>query len=515
MKLQLLTLLILVNIFTSYAQNNSVEIKKSEIFKDKGRDSRILFYDNDSEGRIVLTRLFYDELDQLPKLYVVEYYNTDLKLVSSASIKVEKRRKIKEMFVKDKKVYLIESFYDNSSNVNQIHYNILSSNKNKLEFTSKNLFSIPRENIVPTHILNENNIDLPSGTEVNISDNKNYISFVFDVNVEKKATHLIKVYTTDFQEVYEHSLALETKDKFFEYNSSILNENNGTIYILGKLFHNNSLKEKKNGKPNYSFQLYKIDENSEEKLSLKTEDKFISSLEMLLKNDQLVLAGVYSEKNNEKVSGIAYFNIDPNKLNLKANTYNKFSTEFLVNKNENPNRDFENLLLKGIYLTDKNDLIFTAEEFCFIEAPNYGPNRTSNTRNIYHFNNIICAKIDASGEMKWWRNIYKRQSTSRKDYHFFSFLTLLKNEEINLFVNAREFDDFEERIELKSTNPKRMNLYKIALNAQGELNYQTILDEDITPLCTKPLSGVTDKDVKTIILEGSKRLKTQIIKLSL
>ena len=98
--------LFLINVISSFAQEELVSYTIGEKFHDKYRYSNMLaIADDGSEGTVVV-RAYYTGIVLRPKGYFIEHYNKDLELVSEYNYKLKNANFI-DAYVRNGQVYLL------------------------------------------------------------------------------------------------------------------------------------------------------------------------------------------------------------------------------------------------------------------------------------------------------------------------------------------------------------------------------------------------------------------------
>ena len=91
------------------AQSANLNVKKSEIFKDKNTHSDLAFSASDENGGLVLLRHLYSRLGMSSRGYVLEYYDSNLKMVNQKEFE-DSDNIFKGMFLKNNTINIIECF---------------------------------------------------------------------------------------------------------------------------------------------------------------------------------------------------------------------------------------------------------------------------------------------------------------------------------------------------------------------------------------------------------------------
>lgn len=520
-----LTLLILVLFaFNSYAQD--VSMVKSEIFKDSKKHSNLSFSLEDDNGGIITIRSYIGGL--IPKLkgYYIQYFDSNLKLIKELDYEVDNNF-IQNAFIKDNQLHLIE--YEHDKKADEISFNAVSANLKDLKFSKKELLSFSEDNmqkyfgvvLFPFFISNFSQMDGNHMGEVVLSANQEYFVINFDFNDKDKETHKIFVFNTNFEKVYEKLITKNIKDKFFEYNSIDVDDEDGTVYFLGKVFENNSRKSKKKGKTNYHFELFKVNADGQEKASFKNPDKFISSLELLKSGDRLACVGFYGQKDEGRFNGVCLFNLNPDNLDMEKQKFTPFSDEFMTDKYGNrenkkerkKEKGVKNIDYKGVYLMANGDIIINAEEFFITTHTSTDANGNMRTYTIYHFNDIMSLKLDKEGNLKWARNINKAQTGFSNS----SYTSIPVGESTYFFINCS--DNIKKisagRIAFKQTKAKKSNLYMITIDKDGNFDFKKLIDDKESKVYYKVNDGIANINNKTVILPGKKKKNTRILKIKI
>ncbi|TYP97906.1 hypothetical protein C7447_10372 [Tenacibaculum adriaticum] len=521
------TLLILLFI-SSLTIAQDFNITKSEIFKDKKKHSFLSFAIDDQDGGLITVRRY---LGGFPfkkiKGYYIEHFDKDLKLKNEFDYEVDKSR-IENAFVKDGKLHLIE--FENLSKEDQIVYRALSTDINNFNFKSKELLSISEDNIKTYFgfslftVFFNNGVDQMDGDhlgEVIMSKNNKFFAINFDFKDKEKETHKIFVFNDNLEMVYDKLIVKDIKDRLFKYNSIDVDDQDGSVYFLGKSFENNSTKKKKKGKANYHFELSKINKNGEKIASFKNPDKFIGSLSLVKNNGKISCVGFYGNKDEGKYNGACLFNLNPTSLALDAEKYNPFSETFLSDKygdregkkKRKKKKGLTAIKFRSIEAMPNGDLVINAEEDYITTHTTFGPNGTTSTTTVQHYDDIISLRLNNQGDLKWARNINKAQT----GYQNSSFTPISVGEKTYFFINCSDKlkklrDD---RIQFKQTSAKNSNLYAISIDGDGAYDIKKLIDKKDSKVYYKVNNGIVSDHKNEVILLGKRKKDSQVIKINI
>ncbi len=523
MKKTAILVVLLISNFLFAQEKINIEIKKSEIIKEDKKHTILQFSDSDNNGGVITVKGVYTRFGGT-KAYKIEHFNANLKLVKSITLENEKKTYLGDMFVKDGVINLIQ--FKTEKDTKGITVNVLSSSITDLKFTTKKLYTLDREEfkkyfvafLGPIPIQNGlSQMDQDGAGMVTISKNKNYLVLSFDIKNKKKESHLFVAFDSSFNRIYKATFQSEIADKYFEFEDIDISDENGDIFLLGKVFENKSRKTKKKGKTNYHYELYKIKANKQDKLSIKETENFIGSLYLLHQNKKLVLVGFYSNKGDYRYKGVCRFDLKDD-LTIENKSFQPFNNQFFEDKYKSgakvskKRKELRNLDFKSVFLEKDGSVIINAEEFYitqhYVATQNGGYWTTT-----YHFNDIITVKLDANGKLLWARNINKAQTLPATA----SFTAIDVNGKNYIFINASDKIKklSNNRIGFKQTGAKKSNLYVILIDKNGEMTYKKLIDDKESKVWYKVSDGIVDTKNNSVIFQGVRKKYQRILSLTI
>ena len=283
----------------------------------------------------------------------------------------------------------------------------------------------------------------------------------------------LAAFDTDLKEISNKEVKMPYTERRMN-NIDYQLDNDGNLYLLAKVFHDDSNDDKKSRKDeeaNYHIELLTLKVGAKDFLITKfdNKNKFISKLWLFdSPENYLVCGGFYSNGKGDLYDsdGILAFKIDKNGT-IYDNVYHDIPLE-LINqyvsnktkkKNDKKERDgdeakFSDLVLKDFIFNKDGSIILVGEQTFVTEIRRQSMNGFSRSSYIYHFNDILVAKIGTSGELNWMKKIPKKQQTgtsfmnfsggtsqggmsykyfSANNHHYLVFLDNVKN--INLAID--------------------------------------------------------------------------------
>lgn len=516
MKIKSIIFLFLVSFFTyTNSQEINIDIKKSEIFKDKKKHTNLLFSESDGNGGLIVVRNVNTRFRSHSKEYLIEQYDVNLNKTNSYILDNKDKGVLRGMFIKGRTIHLIQFVGDFRDK--HVKVSVLSSVINNLNFSKKELFIIKHKEYIT--LFGYNKIDKDFGGEVTFSVDKKFMVFSFDMKNKKQETHLFKVFNDDLQEVYETTFVSDIKDRLFEYDNVDLSDVDGSIFLLGKVFENNSTRTKKKGKTNYHYELYKLNNGIKKQINFKEENLFVNSLHVLHTENNLNLVGFYGERSDYRIKGVCRYNLNPIELTITNKSFAPFNDRFFEDKykskakTKRKRKEITNIDYRGVFLDEQDNIIINAEEFYITSYYVSNGNGGGHWRTIYHYDDIISVKIDKKGDLIWARNINKSQTSVLNS----SYTSTIANNEVYFYLNTSDKIKklSNERIGFKQTSRKRSNLYVIKIAENGEFTYKKLIDDKDSKVWYSVNNGIISEDLKAVIFQGKKGKNKQIIKLTI
>lgn len=277
----------------------------------------------------------------------------------------------------------------------------------------------------------------------------------YDENMNQTSLNEVKMpYTERRMDVYDYAIDAE-----------------GTNYILSKVFHddsNDDKKRKKDEEPNYHVELFRLKNGAKnlEISKIDVKDKFINGLWLFEHpaSNEMIIGGYYNigkklkntdgmivmkAKKEGEIYGLKTYEIPIEVLN----DYTSNKTKKKNNKKEEKGEaEYPYLKLKEIVFDQDGSLLFIGEQtYLEVRQSNggmgfgtAGMTMGGNVTYIYHYNDLVVTKIDASDNMSWIKKIPKMQLGYQgkggmsykyiynKGYHYLLFLDNVKNFELPL-----------------------------------------------------------------------------------
>ena len=530
--------------FILFSQNIPVKTQKSNLFEDDFKKSILVLGEKTVDNNIIIVRSYKASAISPLSGYYIEKYDVKLKLIKEFELKMkhplsEKNNLVLGVFYANKKVNIIEIYFDLNEKTYICRANIVDDNFN---LTKKELFRISKEKMKELGSFNLQqkffeaankslpdvnsgnfntstdrtlsfsffgNSTKPSSTDSDISivinENRTSYSIILDYKNPKQEGFLLYLFDAESDQIFFKEELIQSKEKNYALQNFQVSEDGKSVYILAKNYNNNVKKLE------YSFELSQISATETKIKTIEIEDKFIKSLKLNFHNNSIYCIGFYSEKSYEDNDGLSFFKFNKQNLEPEKIKYSPFTNQFIQDKfGKETDKDIKDLKIKTILFENDVILLNAEEEY---ENTNNSPN--GNGAVTYVFNDIVSVKLNTDGDLIWSRNINKKQSYTYSDDSYISYFSTIKNGISYFFINASEKikELKNERVEFKDVNPNKANLYLLTIDSTGNFNYQLLLDDESNEVTYIVSKGIFIND--SCYFLGRKGKKKQLLKVTL
>jgi hypothetical protein len=317
----------------------------------------------------------------------------------------------------------------------------------------------------------ESRDDIPS---IKWSNSKDSSSLLFqaisdDDKDDEKFSVFMSVMNKDLSVNWSRKMSLPYTEEQVSVVTTLL-KNNGSVFILAKIYEGNKAKEsKKNSKKKsvaaYDMVLFECSKDSEKprEFRLQLGDSFIRGAALATdEQDNLKCAGFYSNTKNGSLQGVFYLNIAADG-SITATSKKEFTVSDLkkfgeknTDKDKTGEEGLENSFKFSEFLVRKDgSAVVVAEENYMTVTTTYN-GRTYTTTYYYYSKDIIVFTIDTKGEIERVSAIPKNQMGVNTDY-FISYVSLIHGNDIVFFYNEDE-DNMGKPV--NNPKPKRVNNFK-------------------------------------------------------
>lgn len=232
----------------------------------------------------------------------------------------------------------------------------------------------------------------------------------------------VAVYDDSMQKKWNKQYTMPYTERRMDVLDNIV-DNNGTLFMMTKVFHDDSNKDKKrrkDKKANYHIELFEMNSALEKiKISkISLEDKFINGISMFpSSNNEIICAGYYNRgKILGAADGVFTYKIDQKGELIDRNYYpipmeivNQYMSERAKKKNtkrDKKGKANERILTLKELVYSNDGSVTLIGEITYIVIHRTSKGRVYYT---YHYDDILIANINPKSELAWMKKIPKRQ----------------------------------------------------------------------------------------------------------
>jgi len=506
------TILLLFLFSVIKAQEIPVNYSLGENYSDRYKYSTVLSIESASKGETVLVRTYYGGFPLRPKGHFIEVYDADLNLINDYNYKYGGKHMV-DGFVKNGQLYLLELKYDINKEV--YSYVIHQSPISDFNFSERVLLSMPSKEVINPLAVNKYNRNFGNGFSTATHFNDKRTAFAITVHYRERRDQKYKVllYGTDLRKQFEYDFTSAIEEKNYAFENIEVSSDLKAVYLMGKAFFKKRRSDMKERR--FQYELVKVTETGHRTQEFIDAGRFPESLKPILSNNDLKVIGFYADRKDNRYNGLVYFNLDANSLSVKSKKYNPFSQQFMLDKfGREVDTEIKNLIFKSVHVTPSNGLLFSAEEYFVTKGEDISSGGTQIV-DRYHYNDIVLAKLNASGEMEWARNINKTEVT-QGDASYASYTAYGQGEDMYFFINSGENPQkiSNERILFKQGFSRNPNMFVIKVDADGNLSYKKLVDDKelrLPIMVSRPLIDEASNDLLFYAKRGTKK---QMVKVS-
>lgn len=507
----LTALLFWAAITSNFAQEIPVSYSLGENYSDRYKYSTVLSIESATKGETVLVRTYYGGFPLRPKGHFIEIYDVDLNLKKDYNYKHSGQHMV-DGFIKNGQLYLLELVYD--LNIKAYTYMVHQSPLSEFNFSERSLLSIPSKEVINPLAVNKYNRNFGNGFSTATHFNDERTAFAITIHHREGRDEKYKVYLfgTDLKKQFEYDFTSAIEDKNYAFENMEVSNDLKSVYLMGKAFFKKrraDIKERR-----FQYELVRITESGHTTQEFTDAGRFPESLKPILSGSDLKVVGFYADRKDNRYNGLVYFNLDTNSLNVKAKKYNPFSQQFMIDKfGREVDTEIKNLIFKSVHITPSKAILFSAEEYFVTQGEDISSGGTQIV-DRYHYNDIVLAKLNASGEMEWARNINKTEVT-QGDASYASYTAYGRGEDMFFFINSGENPQklSNERILFKQGFSRNPNMFVIKVDSTGNLSYKKLVDDKevrLPIMVSRPLIDDTNDNLLFYAKRGTKKQMVRV-----
>jgi len=502
-------LLFLIAFSIVKAQDFAVNYSLGENYSDRYKYSTVLSISGSDNDHTVIVRTYFGGMPLRPKGHFVEMYDADMNLVEDYNNKYAGQYMV-DGFIKNGQLYLLELKYNEDDLAYQ--YVVHQSPLGEFNFTERTLLSISSKEVLNPLAVNKYNRNFGNGfsTAVHFNKEKSAFAITAQHRAGKNEKYTMYVFGTDLKKQIEYDFTSQTKEKNYAFENIAVSKDFKTVYFMGKAFFKKrrfDVKERR-----FQYELVRVSNQGHQIQEFKDAGRFPESLKPILSKGELIVVGFYADRKDNRYNGLAHFKLNPTSLAIQTKKYNPFSDQFMLDKfGREVDAEIKNLIFKDVHVTAQNDIVFSAEEYFVTEGEDFDGN-SSRKVNRYHYNDIVCAKLNAAGNMLWARNINKAEVT-QGDEAYASYTAYGHGDDMYFFINSGENPKKlgKDRIIFKQGYSRNPNLFVIKIDEEGNLSHQKLIDDKEIRLPIMVSRPLVHRASNTLVFYAKRGTKKQLI----
>ncbi|TFG79112.1 MAG: hypothetical protein E4H26_00715 [Flavobacteriales bacterium] len=509
---KLFVLLFFASLFVSKAQEIPVSYELGENYGDRYKFSTVLSVHAAPGGETVLVRTYYGGMPLHPRGHLIEVYDAELRLKTEYNYKYAGEHMV-DAFVRNGQLYLLELAYNLAAGAYE--YKVHQSPLHELSFTERTLLAIPSKPVANPLAVNKYNRSFGDGFSTTVFFDEGQEAFVIAVHLKegKEEKYWVHLFGTDLKKHLTHDFSEAIAEKNYAFENIAVAKDFQSVYMMGKAYFK---KRRFNAEERrFQYELVRIDQNTHLFQEFNDPGKFPEALKPLIVQDGLVAVGFYADRKDNRYNGLAYYRLDPGSLTLLSKKYNAFSNQFMMDKfGREVDAEVKNLIFKEVFVTPNNDILFSAEEYFVTLGEDISGGATKKVER-FHYNDIVCAKLDKSGDMIWARNINKTEIT-QGDEAYASYSAYNKGGNLYFFINSGENPQQmgKDRIIFKQGFSRNPNMFVIKLDGNGDLSYRKLIDDKEVRLPIMVSRPTILKSDDALLFYAKRGSKKQLVKVS-
>lgn len=298
---------------------------------------------------------------------------------------------------------------------------------------------------------------------------------------DEKFRMFLSVLDKDLNVSWSQKFTMPYSEERVEIIDALL-KNDGSVYLMAKIYDNDKGKESKKDKKNKTVAAYDVvllqytkDNKEPREYQLKLGDAFIRGGYLAVdKTGALKCAGFYANTRKGSTSGVFFLQLDDNGTVQAANKKEFTASDLKIFGKENTDKDKSgdtglepNFKFSEFLVREDGSAVVVAEENYSYTVSSYN-GRTWTYTTYYVSNDIIVFSIQPDGQVARISIIPKYQRGVNTDF-FLSYTSLVHNDQVLFFYNEDE-DNMAKPV----NNPKP----KLVSRFDECVAVMTILDKD-------------------------------------
>jgi hypothetical protein len=339
----------------------------------------------------------------------------------------------------------------------------------------------------------------------------------------------VKVFDERFNTVWESEVEMPYEDDLMDIEDIEIS-NEGSVYILAAIYKDKR-KSKRKGKPNYTYQVIKLDKESGalSTFEIQVAEKFLIDMNIALNVDEdLICGGFYSNESSFSIDGSFFLRLNGLTHEIESQNFSPFSFEFITaymtdkevkkaHKQKSKGNDLEMFSydLRNTVLKDDGGAVLIAEQYQEYHGSYTDGNGNMQSYIKYIYGDIIAISMNPDGTIDWTVKVPKLQESRNDGGYYSSFASVVMDDKIFLV-----FNDNPRNLNIKTGKEIETYLWTkesivalVTINYAGEVEREALFtsEKKEVKICPKVSEQVSKNE---LILYGKRKKVYQLAKVT-
>jgi hypothetical protein len=194
-----------------------------------------------------------------------------------------------------------------------------------------------------------------------------------------------------------------------------------------------------------------------------------------LENGNILMTGFYSDRKNSQMKGIFLLEADLEKQETISVRTTDFTTSFLQlfmsERSAKRGKELTNFEVRDLIRDENGDMMFLAEYYSHTVSISQSANGAISTTDIYNYGDLMVAKIDSQGKIKWWTRVPKKQISTNNEGYYSGISYTFSNGRLNIIYNDHKSNANHVNPErLKSMEMKSAYTVLVSVDSEGKIS---------------------------------------------
>ena len=335
-----------------------------------------------------------------------------------------------------------------------------------------------------------------SGLQCALSPDSALTLLYFDSEIERRQSEGIhfKLFDAHWQLEWEKELRLPASPEVLQVHHFLL-DNQGGVYMMSGRNPNKASADWQRPKGGqYVVYYFNFVLNKLKQYDISLKDKQVISVGFALNGEQeVIIAGYYSNNFQNNTSGTLLFMLGANGGSIRTASYTPFNGSFLKEMSGKEKGVLENFYLDHLHLTEKGSIVLVGEQYYTSRYVSTDPTTGRQVVEYrYNFDDVMVCLMDSAAKHLWNRRVAKRQFTSTMLDPNFSYSFAADSLGVALTFNDDASNNPDEPLKSITeaeewTGGKNSVTTRVELDYSGGVQRKALIDNSKERLLFNPL----------------------------